>query len=216
MKTASKVLCLLAVLPVSGVPALAAETRATYVINASKSKIEIHVAKDGFLKAFGHDHLVAATKFSGEVHLNAGKKEDSSVSFVADANALRVIDPGESEKDRNEVQATMLGEQVLNVTRYSKIEFSSTAVDVSSSANGRSELQVTGTLSLHGAQKPVTLPVHLQIASNGTLTCDTEVSLLQSDFGITPYKAAGGAVKVKDKLKLTFHIVAANASSSPN
>jgi polyisoprenoid-binding protein YceI len=216
MKTVSKFLCVLAVLPLSAGSGLTAETRTTYAVDASKSKIEIHVAKDGFLKAFGHDHLVAATQFSGEVRLNAGKMADSSVSFAADANSLRVIDPGESEKDRKDVQATMLGEEVLNVVRYARIEFSSTAVTVSSSVNGKSELQVTGTLSLHGTQKPVTLPVHLQLASDGSLTCDTEVSLLQSDFGITPYKAAGGAVKVKDKLKLTFHIVAVKPSSSPN
>src|SRR3989449_10429275 len=146
-------------LALSAPVAFNAESKTTYSIDSTKSKIEIQVAKDGFFKAFGHDHLVSATKFSGSVQPAAAKMEESSVSFTADAGSLRVIDPGESEKDRNEVQATMLGELVLNVTRYSKIEFSSTAVKVSSSANGRSELQVTGTLSLHGAQKPVTLPV---------------------------------------------------------
>jgi len=31
---------------------------------------------------------------------------------------------------------------------------------------------------------------------------------LQSDYGITPVKVGGGAVKVKDKLKITLTIVA--------
>ena len=216
MTLAAKSLCAMSFAVLAAGPLRGADSTTTYKIEPAKSKIEIQVAKDGFFKAFGHDHLVAATKFSGEVRLNAGKMQDSSVSFAADGNSLRVIDPGESEKDRNEVQATMLGEQVLNVARYSKIEFSSTAVKVSSSVNGKSELQVTGTLSLHGVQKPVTLPVRVQISDDGSLVCDTEVSLLQSEFGITPYKAAGGAVKVKDKLKLTFHIVATKAASSAN
>lgn len=194
-------------------PAFSADARTTYKIDSAKSKVEIHVAKDGFLKAFGHDHLVTATQFSGEVQVNSSKMEDSAVSFTADSAALKVVDPGESEKDRDEVQTTMLGAQVLDVTRYPKIEFSSTAVKVSSSTNGKWELQVTGMLTLHGTQKPVTLPVHALIADNGVLTCDTEISLLQSDFGMAPYKAAGGAVRVKDKLALVFHIVAQKTSN---
>jgi polyisoprenoid-binding protein YceI len=203
-------------LALSAPVAFNAESKTTYSIDSAKSKIEIQVAKDGFFKAFGHDHLVSATKFSGGVHLAAAKMEESSVSFAADADSLRVIDPGESEKDRTEVQATMLGEQVLDVARYPQIQFSSSGVKLVSSSKNTFDLQVSGPLTLHGAQKPVTLPVHLQISDDGSLTCDTEISLLQSDFGITPYKAAGGAVKVKDKLKLTFHIVATRAASSAN
>jgi polyisoprenoid-binding protein YceI len=193
-----------------------AESKTAYSIDSAKSKIEIQVAKDGFFKAFGHDHLVSATKFSGGVQLAAAKMEESSVSFAADANSLRVIDPGESEKDRTEVQSTMLGEQVLNVARYQQIQFASSAVKVVSATKNTFDLQVTGTLSLHGTQKPITLPVHVQLADDGSLTCDTEISLLQSGFGITPYKAAGGAVRVKDKLKLAFHIVATKSASSVN
>ncbi len=194
-------------------PAFGADTRTNYKIDSAKSKIEIHVAKDGFLKAFGHDHLVSATQFSGDVQVNASKMEDSAVSLSADSAALKVVDPGESEKDRSEVQATMLGTEVLDVARYPKIEFSSTAVKVSSSSGGRFELQITGILTLHGTQKPITLPAKVEIAGDGILICDTEVSFLQSNFGIIPYKAAGGAVRVKDKLTLVFHIVAQKSSN---
>jgi len=192
-----------------------ADSRTTYTINPGKSKIEIQVAKEGFFKAFGHDHLVSATLFSGSVQLAAAKLEESSVTFTAQANSLHVVDPGESEKDRSEVQATMLGEHVLDVARYPQIQFASSAVKVVSASKNTFALEVSGTLTLHGTQKSVTLPVRVQISDDGSLTCDTEVSLLQSAFGIAPYKAGGGAVKVKDKLKLTFHIVAAKASSSP-
>ncbi len=159
---------------------------------------------------------MSATKFSGGVQFVSAKVENSSASFTADAGSLHVIDPGESEKDRSEVQATMLGEQVLDVARYPQIQFSSSAVKLVSSSKNTFDLQVSGPLTLHGTQKPVTLPVRVQISDDGSLTCDTEISLLQSDFGITPYKAAGGAVKVKDRLKLTFHIVATKAASSAN
>ena len=203
-------------LALSAPVAFNAESKTTHSIDSAKSKIEIQVAKDGFFKAFGHDHVVSAIKFSGGVQLAAAKMEESSVSFAADADSLRVIDPGESEKDRSEVQATMLGEQVLDVARYPQIQFSSSTIKVVSASKNTFDLQVSGPLTLHGTQKPVTLPVRVQISDDGSLTCDAEISLLQSDFGITPYKAAGGAVKVKDKIKLTFHIVATKAASSVN
>jgi polyisoprenoid-binding protein YceI len=130
-----------------------------------------------------------------------------------DAKSLVVVDPGESEKDRAEVQSTMLGEQVLDVARYPEIQFSSSAVKVVSNKKNTLELQVEGFLTLHGTKRTVTVPVRVQILEDGTLTADAEVSLLQSDFGITPIKIAGGTVRVKDKLKLTFHILAKKASS---
>jgi hypothetical protein len=38
-----------------------------------------------------------------------------------------------------------------------------------------------------------------------------EISILQTDYGITPVKVGGGAVKVKDKLKIAFTIVTIRA-----
>jgi polyisoprenoid-binding protein YceI len=201
---AVSLLSVLVLLPAPVVPA----ARVTYSIDPQQSKIEIQVAKDGFLKAFGHDHLVSATQYSGEVQFDSAKVEESSVVFTVETAALKVIDPGESEKDRNDVQATMLGKEVLDAAQYPQIRFSSSSVKSKPGSNGSLDLQVAGTLLLHGTTKPFTVPVQLRIGSDGTLTADAEVSLLQSDFGITPYKAAGGTVRVKDKLKLTFHIIA--------
>jgi polyisoprenoid-binding protein YceI len=139
------------------------------LIDPQLSKIEIQVAKDGFLKAFGHDHLVSAVKYSGEIQFVAEKVESSSVEFVVESASLKVIDPGESEKDRNEVQATMLGEQVLDATKYPQIKFSSKNVKAGSSA---SQLAVEGTLTLHGMTKPLTVPVRYQMAADGSITVD--------------------------------------------
>lgn len=188
------------------------EPRNAYVIDSQKSKIEVQVAREGFFKAFGHDHLISAKEFSGEVQLDSAKLGNSSVSFTIEAKSLAVVDPGESEKDRQDVQTTMLGEQVLDVEHYPQIQFSSSSVKVVSNKKGIYELQIEGTLSLHGAKKPVTTPVRAQIMEDGTLSVYAEVPLLQSDYGITPIKVAGGTVRVKDRLKLTFQILARKSS----
>src|SRR5258706_16354886 len=114
MTTKFRLKALVFFLTIAASGTFSAETKITHSIDSAKSKIEIQVAKDGFFKAFGHDHLVSTTHFSGGVRLAESKMEESFVTFSTEANSLRVIYPGESEKDRTEVQATVLGESGLD------------------------------------------------------------------------------------------------------
>ena len=63
------------------------------------------------------------------------------------------------------------------------------------------------TLELHGQRKPITIPATVSVRGD-TLTAKGKATIKQSDFGITPISAAGGTVKVKDELAMTFTIVA--------
>jgi polyisoprenoid-binding protein YceI len=143
---------------VSAAPAVARPGNFTaYTMDGKQSKLEIHVYREGFLKAFGHDHLISATELSGQMHLAQPNLAESSVTFVVKTPSLVVVDPGETEKDRNEVQATMLGDKVLDATRYPQIQFISSRVRSVTQKEGVTELQVDGTLRLHGVEKPVTV-----------------------------------------------------------
>src|SRR5215467_670814 len=190
-----------------------AQNRTVYTVDTKQSKIEVHVYREGFLKAFGHDHQMMATEFSGTVQLAEPDASASSVTLVVETKSLVVLDPGEAEKDRKEVQETMLGESVLDAPRFPRIQFASSKVRSTARKGEAADLEVEGTLSLHGAAKLVSLPVHI-LVSGGQLTGDGEVSLLQTDYGISPIKVGGGAVRVKDKLKLSFHIVAKKENGS--
>src|SRR5215470_4989923 len=190
-----------------------AQNRTIYTVDAKQSKIEIHVYREGFFKAFGHDHQILASELSGTVQLAQPDLSASSVTFVVETKSLVVMEPGEAEKDRKEVQETMLGETVLNASRFPRIEFVSSKVRPTARNGETTDLEVEGTLSLHGAAKPVSLPVRL-VVGGGQLSGDGELNLLQTDYGITPVKVGGGAVKVKDKLKVSLHIVAKKESGS--
>ena len=180
---------------------------APYTLDRKQSKLEIHVFREGFLKAFGHDHVISATGLSGQIQLAQPNLTESSVTFVVETSSLVVVDPGESEKDRNQVQSTMLGDKVLDAARYPEIRFNSSRVRSVTQKEGVTELQLDGTLQLHGVERLVTIPVRLRIRG-GNLTADGELPLLQSNYEIAPIKVGGGAVRVKDRLKISFHIVA--------
>ncbi len=176
-------------------------------IDADHSKLEIHVGTAGFFKAFGHDHLVSAKRISGQVRFSEHRVEVSSVTFVVESKSLEVLDPGEAEKDRAEVQSTMLGEKVLDCARFPEIKFASTALHLLQSGSDGFHLKLDGTLHLHGVEKTVSVPVRIHVTGE-KLTAAGEVDLRQSEYGIVPIKVGGGTVRVKDELKIRFEISA--------
>ena len=184
---------------------------AVYGIVDAASKIQVGVFKEGLLKAFGHDHQIAAKSFSGAVRFNADKVEESSLALEIEAKSLTVLDPGEAEKDRREVQATMASAKVLGVESFPRITFRSTGVHQVKKGGAEWEVTLAGKLNLHGVEKPVTVPVRIRL-DNTRLTVQGEIFIAQTDFGIKPVKVAGGAVKVKDRVKVSFTIVAERKS----
>lgn len=182
-----------------------------YSIDPQQSKLEIHVSKEGAFKVFGHDHLIAAKHVSGQAQFDTQKVDQSSVRLTISTKSITVIDPGESEKDRHEVQATMEGEKVLDVAKFPEITFTSNGVSAAKKTPDGWELTLAGKLNLHGVEKPVSFPLRIH-ADVSELRGQGELSILQTDYGITPVKVGGGAVKVKDKLKITFNLVARKQS----
>ena len=189
-----------------------AHAQSSYAFDASHSSMEINVYKEGFFKAFGHEHLIAPKDFSGAVQFDANDFEKSSVTLRVPTKTLTVVDPGESERDREQVQATMLGESVLDSSRYPEIVFRSTRVAHAVRQGDGWSISLDGSLQLHGTQKPVTFPLTVRV-SGDELIGQGELFLLQTDYGITPVKVGGGTVKVKDRIRVHFEIHAKQKSA---
>jgi len=169
--------------------------------------LQISVYKEGLLKAFGHDHLISADMLSGRVLFNAEMLEDSSVDLTVEEASLRVIEPGVSESDRQQIQSTMAGKAVLDEQSFPAIRFTSTRVMREKKTSDGWDLTLEGSLTLHGVPKSISLPLHLS-EEDGELRAYGEVSILQTDFGISPIKVGGGAVKVKNRIRIRFDVVA--------
>ena len=162
-----------------------------HTIDTQKSALTIHVGKTGAFSGLGHEHEVHAPIHSG----TADTGSHPAVEIHVDARALRVIDKGESEKDRADVQKTMLGPEVLDSEHHQEIVFKSTGAE--SAGQGRWTLR--GNLTLHGQTRPVTVRVTLK---DGHYTGDTTVK--QTDFGIKPPGKAG--VRAKDEVRIEFDV----------
>lgn len=188
-------------------PPVDAQEKEAFSVNATASKIEIDVYKEGLLKALGHDHVILVREISGSVDFDAKHTENSSVSLAIPATALSVTDPGVSEEDRQDIQATMLSDKVLDANRFPRIAFMSTGVSAVQKMADGWHLALAGNLTIHGVSRRINLPLQFH-ASNAGVSASGQISLLQTDYGITPVKVAGGSIKVKDRLKIIFAITA--------
>ena len=161
-------------------------------IDTAHSTVTVHVYKTGLFSGLAHNHIVLAPIASGTVD-----PTQRTVAFSFNAADLKIADTEGSESEHKEIESTMKGPTVLNVAQFPMISFASKRVDAVNSQT----LRVAGDLKLHGATREITLPVTL---SDGAYK--GSVSFKQTDFGITPVKVAGGTVKVKDEIEISFEI----------
>jgi polyisoprenoid-binding protein YceI len=160
-------------------------------IDTQKSTLTIHVGKTGAFSALGHDHEVRAPIHSG----TADTGSHPAVEVHVDARALRVIDKDASEKERAEVQKTMLGREVLDSERHQESVFKSTGAEPA----GQGRWTLRGNLTLRGQTRPVTAEVTLK---DGHYTGEATVKL--TEFGIKPPGKAG--VRAKDEVRIVFDV----------
>ena len=161
-------------------------------IDTAKSAITVHVYKAGVFSALGHDHEISAPVVAGTVDVQGRK-----VELRVNAAALRVRDPKASDKDREQIQSTMLGPEVLDTAAFKEIRFRSTSAE----AAGSGAWKVSGNLTLHGQTRPVSIEVREQ---DGRYVGNCRFNI--TDFAIKPVKVAGGTVKIKDEVQIDFDI----------
>jgi polyisoprenoid-binding protein YceI len=163
-------------------------------VDTARSSITVRAYKSGLFSFAAHDHEISAPVASGAV-TEAGVLR---VQLAVDARQVKVLDPKASAGDRAEIQRTMLSDKVLDAEAHPQISFVSTEVQPA----GAGRWKVTGNLTLHGQTHPVTMEV-----TGGSGSYSGACTVQQSVFGITPVSVAGGTVKVKDAVRVEFHIV---------
>ena len=186
MRTRLGIFCLLLLI---GAAVAYAEQRP---IDTGKSKLTVRVYKAGVFGGLGHDHLIAAPIKSGGVDTSS-----HTVELRLTAASLKVEDPGASGKDREEIQKTMVGPEVLDIEHYPDIVFRSTSAE----SVGDGVWRVRGDLNIHGQSGPV----ELEVREDGGHYRGSAL-LKQSEFGIKPIKIAGGTIRVKDEIRIEFDI----------
>lgn len=159
--------------------------------DATNAECLVFTFKEGLLSAVAHDLQIRVERFTVAYDEAAGH-----VEARFDARSLRVVtamkdgkpSPGAlSESNKAEIERT-IQKEVLDAARHPEIVFTGRVVEGSVPGARR----VDGTLALHGRSQPLTLRVE-DAGARKVVTA----RLHQPDFGIKPYSALLGTLKIK-------------------
>lgn len=187
-------------------------------VHPEKSRVYIHVGKTGL----GHEHGVMGKLKGGKVHLARAEEGDQltfdMTSFDADSDAARKyvgLEGSTDDSTRQQVNQNMLGEGVLSVRQFPTATLTIKSVKAMKEGGDRNlpQYQIKGDFTLHGKTQAISILADAEEKQNWTHLRGS-FSILQSDYGITPFSKAFGAVGVTDRLKIWGDLWIAGTASA--
>ena len=169
----------------------------THTLGPENGSLRVNTYREGMAQKAGHDLLLEVAEWHAQVDVDAGGTP-TAVSLEADPRSLQVLEGRRgvkplTDKDRAEIRSN-IDEQIL---KGQAIGFRSSSVEL---AGGR--LRAGGELSMAGSSRPARF--ELSIADDGRVR--GTVSITQSEWGIKPYRAFMGALKVRDAVEVTLDV----------
>ena len=176
-----------------------------YRLDPARSKFMIRAFAGGLLWFKGHDHFVRAGDFTGEARLTPGSVSPASLTLSVRAASLAETRDVFTPQQKKIIDGE-LRDIVLEPDKYPDITFKST--DVSADARGGVfRVKLGGDLTLRGVTRHVTIPVEVTLHGD-ELRARGEFTVKRSDFKVPATSAFHGTVRVRDRLKVSFDIVA--------
>ena len=185
--------------------ATARQASVVYRLDSSRSKFMIRAFAGGLLWFKGHDHFVQARDFAGEARLTPGSVSPASLNLSVRAASL-----AETREVFNAQQKKIIDGElrdiVLEPDKYPDITFKSTDVSVDA-RGGLFRVKLGGDLTLRGVTRRVVIPAEVTLEGDA-LRARGEFNVKRSDFKVPATSAFHGTVRVRDRLKVSFDIVA--------
>jgi polyisoprenoid-binding protein YceI len=177
-----------------------------YVLDPAASTLEVWTYKEGLLSRVAHDLCLRATDWSAELQL---EEERFTVRVDVAAAGLRVqgqvqrgaVTPLKAS-DHRDIEANMRGKKVLAADVHPRVVY----VAEGGAAPRGEPFMAAGKLTLRGRTRDLPARVTIRDVEGGVVEVTGEVELLQSSFGIKPYSAMLGALKIKDTVRITFSL----------
>jgi len=171
------------------------------IYDATTATCHVFTFKEGVLSAVAHDLRIRVERFTIDVDETAG-----TVTATFSAGSLRVdcaMKNGRedldalSDRNRREIEGNIV-DDVLHAKRHPEIVLRSGRIE-----GEDDERRIEGTLALHGAERPLRATARRQAGR-----WVVEVELRQPDFGIKPYSAMLGTLKVQPVVRVRVSLPA--------
>lgn len=165
--------------------------------DSSTAECAVFAFKEGVLAAVGHDVKLSVGRFDIEVdedRVHATFRADSLKAVCAMKDG-REDHAALSAADRATIDG-YVRDDILHARRYPTITFVSDAIEAEDDV-----WLVEGELTLHGS----TRRVEARVAADGD-RLRARVTLRQPDFGITPFRALLGALKIQPQVEVEISV----------
>ncbi len=182
------------------------QAAAVYRLDAARSKFMIRAFAGGPLWFKGHDHLIQARDFAGEARLTPGSVSPASLTLSVRAASLAETREVFTEEQKKIIDGE-LRDIVLEPDKYPEITFKSTDVSVEPRGGDLFALKLGGDLTLRGVTRHVNIPAEVTLRGD-ELRARGEFDIKRGDFKVPATSAFHGTVRVRDRLKVSFDIVA--------
>lgn len=168
--------------------------RGTHQVGPDTGTLRVKTTREGVAGAAGHDLVLDVTRWKATIDV----AETISIEVHAEGNSLRVLSGSGGAKPLTDADNAKIEKSINDkVLRGQAISFRSDAVQI---AGDGGRVDVRGQLSLVGSTQAVSFPMSIR----GDGSASASVSVTQSSFGIKPFTAMLGALKVGDKVEIVF------------
>jgi polyisoprenoid-binding protein YceI len=170
--------------------------------DATRAHIFLYTFKEGMLSALAHDLKIEVTR--ADVQVDAAAKTVTAEIAADSLRVVTVMKKGQEARDElgpdhfKKIEKAIV-DDVLHASKHPKIRFTSTAVREHDGG-----VAIEGTLELHGRSRSIAFAAR-RVGEVWTAQLD----LHQPDWGITPYSAMMGTLKVKPTLQVSLSVPAA-------
>lgn len=154
--------------------------------DASSAECLVFTYKEGLLASIAHDLEIRVERFSLDID-----EAPLAVRARFDGTSLKVIGAQPhslSEADKHKIEQS-IADEVLHVGEHPAIIFASSRVTPEGDG-----FRIAGEITLHGRTRPLTF---LAVPAPEGDRMVATVPLHQPDFGIKPYSAMLGTLKIK-------------------
>jgi polyisoprenoid-binding protein YceI len=169
-----------------------------YRLGPESGRLLVHTTRTGLGAKAGHDLTIEVTRWHGHTTVDTADPANSSVTVQVDVDSFQVRQGTGGVKpltaDRAEISKTL--KQVLHTAQHPTITFRSRRVDGSAGS-----FTLDGELTIMGITRPVTV--------QGGVTDGRVVggaTVVQSRWGIRPYSAFFGALRLRDEVKVDLDV----------
>lgn len=182
-----------------------------FAVSQQDSMLRLIVRAEGPMARLGHPHVIGGGVIDGEIVL-AEPFANSALSLTIKVEDLAIdrpdwliaegFEPGADEESIAGTRRNMLSADLLDAGVHPEIRIESITI-----SGPRWQPDVDALVTLAGRTRALRVPVALDIEGD-TLAATGRFVIRQSDFGLVPYSAAGGALRVSDEVLIRFRIEA--------